>query len=80
MPGYGFSGPTTELGVDTAKVATAADDVMGQLGTTDTSRMWAPRWTRRRLPGRALLAPDLSIHFNMLFSPFDGDGAYVLLV
>jgi microsomal epoxide hydrolase len=32
MPGYGFSGPTTERGVETAVVAAAVADVMSQLG------------------------------------------------
>jgi epoxide hydrolase len=32
MPGYGFSGPTSERGVDVARVAAAVADVMAQLG------------------------------------------------
>jgi pimeloyl-ACP methyl ester carboxylesterase len=32
MPGYGFSGPTRERGVDVAKVAAAAVELMEQLG------------------------------------------------
>lgn len=76
MPGYGFSGPTTELGVDTAKVAAAADDVMGQLGYT--------RYVAQGGDWGALVVRYLgehyshrvaAIHTNMLFSPFDGDGA-----
>jgi epoxide hydrolase len=76
MPGYGFSGPTTELGVDTAKVAAAVDDVMGQLGYT--------RYVAQGGDWGALVVRYLgehyshhvaAIHTNMLFSPFDGDGA-----
>jgi epoxide hydrolase len=76
MPGCGFSGPTTELGVDTAKVAAAVDDVMGQLGYT--------RYVAQGGDWGALVVRYLgehyshhvaAIHTNMLFSPFDGDGA-----
>ena len=58
MPGYGFSGPTTELGVDTAKVAAAADDVHGPTRVHPIRGAgWRLGCTRRPLPGRALLAP-----------------------
>jgi pimeloyl-ACP methyl ester carboxylesterase len=76
IPGYGFSGPTTELGVDTARVAAAADDVMGQLGYT--------RYVAQGGDWGALVVRYLgehyshhvaAVHTNMLFSPFDGDGA-----
>jgi epoxide hydrolase len=76
MPGYGFSGPTTERGVDTAKVAAAADDVMGQLGYS--------RYVAQGGDWGALVVRYLgehyshrvaAIHTNMLFSPFDGDGS-----
>jgi epoxide hydrolase len=76
MPGYGFSGPTVELGVDTAKVAAAVDDLMGQLGYA--------RYVAQGGDWGALVVRYLgehyshhvaAIHTNMLFSPFDGDGA-----
>ncbi|HEY0227240.1 MAG TPA: alpha/beta fold hydrolase [Mycobacterium sp.] len=76
MPGYGFSGPTTELGVDTAKVAAAADDVMSQLGYTRYVAQggdWGAlvvRYLGERYSDRVA-----AIHTNMLFSPFDGDGS-----
>jgi microsomal epoxide hydrolase len=75
MPGYGFSGPTTELGVDTAKVAAAADDVMGQLGY-DRYVAQGGDWGALvvRLLGEHYSHHVAAIHTNMLFSPFDGDG------
>lgn len=76
MPGYGFSGPTTERGVDVAKVAAAVADVMAQLGY---DRYLAQGGDWGALVVRHLgqhHAPQVAaIHTNMLFAPFDGDGA-----
>ncbi len=76
MPGYGFSGPTTELGVDTAKVAAAVDDVMGQLGYARYVAQggdWGAVVVRYL--GEHYAHHVAAIHTNMLFSPFDGDGS-----
>jgi len=76
MPGYGFSGPTTQRGVDVPKVAAAVDDVMSQLGY---DRYLAQGGDWGALVVRHLgehFAPRVAaIHTNMLFAPFDGDGA-----
>jgi microsomal epoxide hydrolase len=76
MPGYGFSGPTTERGVDVAKVAAAVADVMAQLGY---DRYLAQGGDWGALVVRHLgqhHAPQVAaIHTNMLFAPFDGDSA-----
>jgi epoxide hydrolase len=69
MPGYGFSGPTTERGVDVAKVAAAVADVMAQLGY--------PRYVAQGGDWGALVTRHLgehhtpnvvAIHTNMLFA------------
>ena len=76
MPGYGFSGPTTELGVDTAKVAAAVDDVMGQLGYARYVAQggdWGALVVRYL--GEHYAHHVAAIHTNMLFAPFDGDGS-----
>jgi epoxide hydrolase len=76
MPGYGFSGPTTEPGVDTAKVAAAADDVMGQLGYRRYVAQggdWGAVVVRHL--GEHYAHRVAAIHTNMLFAPFDGDSA-----
>jgi microsomal epoxide hydrolase len=76
MPGYGFSGPTTERGIDVAKVAAAVADVMAQLGY---DRYLAQGGDWGALVVRHLgehHAPQVAaIHTNMLFAPFDGDPA-----
>jgi microsomal epoxide hydrolase len=76
MPGYGFSGPTTELGVDTAKVAAAADAVMSQLGY-DRYVAQGGDWGAVvvRYLGEHYAHHVAAIHTNMLFSPYDGDPA-----
>lgn len=73
MPGYGFSGPTRERGVDTAKVAAAVDDLMGQLGY-DRYVAQGGDWGAivvRHL-GQHYGSRAVAIHTNMLFSPVDG--------
>ncbi|MDP7721280.1 alpha/beta fold hydrolase [Mycobacterium sp. TY814] len=72
MPGYGFSGPTKERGVDVAKVAAAVADVMAQLGYDRFLAQggdWGALVTRHlgeHYPNHAV-----AIHTNMLFSPPD---------
>jgi len=76
MPGYGFSGPTTERGVDTAKVAAAVVDVMGQLGY-DRFLAQGGDWGAivvRHL-GEHYPQHAVAIHTNMLFAPFEGEGS-----
>jgi epoxide hydrolase len=76
MPGYGFSGPTTELGVDTAKVAAAVDELMGQLGYARYVAQggdWGALVVRYL--GEHYAHHVAAVHTNMLFAPFDGDGA-----
>ncbi|BAX94568.1 epoxide hydrolase family protein [Mycobacterium shigaense] len=76
MPGYGFSGPTTQRGVDVAKVAAAVDDVMSQLGY-DRYLAQGGDWGAivvRHL-GEHYAPRVAAIHTNMLFAPFAGDGA-----
>lgn len=74
MPGYGFSGPTTERGVDTARVAAAVADVMTQLGYHRFLAQggdWGAlvvRFLGEHFPQQAV-----AIHTNMLFAPFLGD-------
>lgn len=75
MPGYGFSGPTTERGVDVAKVAAAVDDVMGQLGYRRYLAQggdWGAivsRYLGQHYPRSAV-----AIHTNMLFAPLEAEG------
>jgi microsomal epoxide hydrolase len=76
MPGYGFSGPTTQRGVDVATVAAAVNDVMSQLGY-DRYVAQGGDWGAivvRHL-GEHHAARVAAIHTNMLFAPFDGDAA-----
>ncbi len=72
MPGYGFSGPTREPGVDVARIAAAVADVMAQLGY--------PRYVAQGGDWGALVTRYLgehypqqvaAIHTNMLFAPPD---------
>ncbi|WP_319434426.1 epoxide hydrolase family protein [Mycobacterium sp. RTGN5] len=76
MPGYGFSGPTTQRGVDVPKVAAAVDDVMSQLGY-DRYLAQGGDWGALvvRHLGQHFAPRVAAIHTNMLFAPFDGDPA-----
>jgi epoxide hydrolase len=69
MPGYGFSGPTTERGVDVAEVAAAVADVMAQLGYGKYVAQggdWGALVTRYL--GEHYAAKVVAIHSNMLFA------------
>jgi microsomal epoxide hydrolase len=69
MPGYGFSGPTTERGVDIAKVAAAVADVMAQLGYDRYVAQggdWGALVTRHL--GEHYAPNVVAIHTNMLFA------------
>ena len=69
IPGYGFSGPTTEMGVDVNAVAAAIVDVMGQLGYDRFVAQggdWGALITRRL--GVAHADRVVGIHCNMLFA------------
>ncbi len=79
MPGYGFSGPTREAGVDVARVAASVADVMAQLGY--------PRYVAQGGDWGALVTRYLgehypqqvaAIHTNMLFAPPDQNDAELL--
>lgn len=79
MPGYGFSGPTRRRGVDTAAVAAAADDVMGQLGYhryVAQGGDWGAVVTRHL--GEHYAGRVAAIHTNMLFAPPDQDDPALL--
>ncbi|BDB43456.1 MULTISPECIES: epoxide hydrolase family protein [Mycobacterium] len=72
MPGYGFSGPTRERGVDVARIAAAVDDVMGQLGYQRYVAQggdWGALVTRYL--GEHYAHRVAAIHTNMLFAPPD---------
>jgi microsomal epoxide hydrolase len=77
MPGYGFSGPTTRVGVDVDVVAAAIADVMSQLGYQHFVAQggdWGALVTRRL--GDAHADRVIGIHCNMLFAfPSDGSRA-----
>jgi microsomal epoxide hydrolase len=69
MPGYGFSGPTTRIGVDVDAVAAAIADVMRQLGYERFVAQggdWGALVTRRL--GEAHADRVVGIHCNMLFA------------
>ena len=69
IPGYGFSGPTTQTGVDVDAVAAAIVDVMGQLGYDRFIAQggdWGALITRRL--GVAHADRVIGIHCNMLFA------------
>ncbi|OBA82568.1 hydrolase [Mycobacterium sp. 1164966.3] len=72
MPGYGFSGPTSERGVDVARVAAAVADVIAELGY---ERYIAQGGDWGALVARHLgehYAPNVAaIHSNMLLAPPD---------
>lgn len=76
MPGYGFSGPTTERGVDTAVVAAAVADVTSQLGYSRFLAQggdWGAlvvRYLGEHYPDRAV-----AMHTNMLFASAEGPDA-----
>ncbi|MCV7179284.1 epoxide hydrolase family protein [Mycolicibacterium sphagni] len=76
MPGYGFSGPTSQRGVDVAAVGAAVDDVMSQLGYDRYAAQggdWGALVVRHL--GQHYSPRVAAIHTNMLFAPFDGDPA-----
>jgi len=69
IPGYGFSGPTRERGVDVAKVAAAVADVMAQLGYhryVAQGGDWGALVTRYL--GEHYTPNVVAIHTNMLFA------------
>jgi epoxide hydrolase len=72
MPGYGFSGPTHEKGVDVACIAAAVTDVMAQLGYQRYIAQggdWGALVTRYL--GQHHTQQVAAIHTNMLFAPPD---------
>jgi pimeloyl-ACP methyl ester carboxylesterase len=72
MPGYGFSGPTRDRGVDVAAVAAAVADVMAQLGYERYVAQggdWGAVVTRYL--GEHYADNVAAIHTNMLFAPPD---------
>jgi epoxide hydrolase len=79
MPGYGFSGPTSERGVDIAKVAAAVDDVMAQLGYDRYVAQggdWGALVVRHL--GEHYGSRAVAIHTNMLFSPVESNDSDVM--
>ena len=74
MPGYGFSGPTRERGIDVARVAAAVADVMAQLGYhryVAQGGDWGALVTRYL--GEHFTPNVVAIHTNMLFAlPAEG--------
>jgi pimeloyl-ACP methyl ester carboxylesterase len=75
MPGYGFSGPTRQRGVDVHRVADAVAELMAQLGYERYVAQggdWGALVTRRL--GEAYGDRAVAIHCNMLFAmPEPGD-------
>lgn len=74
MPGYGFSGPTTQRGVDVAAVAASVADVMAQLGYQRYLAQggdWGAVVVRHL--GEHYPHHAVAIHSNMLFSPTTPD-------
>ncbi len=72
MPGYGFSGPTRERGVDVARIAAAVAEVMAQLGYERYLAQggdWGAFVTRHL--GEHYPQHVAAIHTNMLFAPPD---------
>jgi pimeloyl-ACP methyl ester carboxylesterase len=79
MPGYGFSGPTRDRGVDVAAVAAAMADVMAQLGYERYVAQggdWGAVVTRYL--GEHYADNVAAIHTNMLFAPPDQGDAELL--
>jgi microsomal epoxide hydrolase len=69
MPGYGFSGPTRERGIDVGNVAAAVADVMAQLGYDRYVAQggdWGALVTRHL--GEHYAPNVVAIHTNMLFA------------
>ena len=69
MPGYGFSGPTRDRGIDVAKVAASVADVMAQLGYDRYVAQggdWGALVTRYL--GEHFAPNVVAIHTNMLFA------------
>ena len=69
MPGYGFSGPTRQRGVDVHRVADAVADLMEALGYERYIAQggdWGALVTRRL--GEAYADHTIAVHFNMLFA------------
>ncbi|MBY0401260.1 epoxide hydrolase [Myxococcota bacterium] len=69
MPGYGFSGPTTQSGFDVHRVADAVAELMAQLGYARYVAQggdWGAIVTRRL--GEAYADRLLGVHFNMIFA------------
>lgn len=69
MPGYGFSGPTTQAGFHVDRVADAVAELMSQLGYDRYLAQggdWGAIVTRRL--GEAYADRLLGIHVNMLFA------------
>lgn len=72
MPGYGFSGPTRQRGVDSAAVAASVADVMAQLGYQRFVAQggdWGAIVTRHL--GEHYADRVAAIHTNMCFAPPD---------
>ncbi|OBK09931.1 hydrolase [Mycobacterium asiaticum] len=72
MPGYGFSGPTREKGVDVARIAASVAEVMQQLGYDRYIAQggdWGALVTRYL--GEHYPQHAVAIHTNMLFAPPD---------
>lgn len=79
MPGYGFSGPTRQRGVDSAAVAAAVADVMAQLGYhryVAQGGDWGAIVTRHL--GEHYADRVAAIHTNMCFAPPDRDDPELL--
>lgn len=75
LPGYGFSGPTTTPGWDTARIAAAFDELMGRLGY-DRYGCQGGDWGSAISVAMARHAPDrvTGIHLNLVFAgPPPGD-------
>lgn len=69
MPGYGFSGPTRDRGIDVTKVAASVADVMAQLGYDRYVAQggdWGALVTRYL--GEHYAPNVVAIHTNMLFA------------
>ena len=79
MPGYGFSGPTSERGVDSARVAAAVAEVMAQLGYQRYVAQggdWGGIVTRHL--GEHYAPNVAAIHCNMLFAMLANDDPDVM--
>jgi pimeloyl-ACP methyl ester carboxylesterase len=75
LPGYAFSGPTTEPGWDTRRIAAALAEVMGRLGY-DRFGAQGGDWGSMVCSQLARLEPDrlTGLHLNMVIAgPPEGD-------